>query len=145
MAQPDRLEGAPDAAVGVDGVERQLQPAAVSQRVAASTAAAEKRTSKATWRFLRRQLERAMLKRPDEARVLAAAVAACSGLNGSRHERTTATSRIRWVQHEQTQPRLGAAFSCTVSDPAFVVGMRSVPLIPSGIWKPSSMSVINCR
>ena len=41
MAQPDRLEGAPDAAVGVDGVERQLQPAAVSQRVAASKAAAE--------------------------------------------------------------------------------------------------------
>ena len=75
MAQPDRLEGAPDAAVGVDGLERQLQPAAVSQRVAASTAAAEKRTSKATWRFLRRQLERAMLKRPDEARVLAAVAA----------------------------------------------------------------------
>ena len=47
MAQPDRLEGAPDAAVGVDGVERQLQPAAVSQRVAASKAAAEKRTAKA--------------------------------------------------------------------------------------------------
>ena len=48
MAQPDRLEGAPDAAVGVDGVERQLQPAAVSQRVAASKAAAEKRTAKAS-------------------------------------------------------------------------------------------------
>ena len=37
------------------------------------------------------------------------------------------------------------AFSCKVSDPAFVVGMRTVPLIPAGIWKPSSMSVINCR
>ena len=29
--------------------------------------------------------------------------------------------------------RLGAAFSCKVSDPAFVVGMRSIPLIPAGI------------
>ena len=66
------------------------------------------------------------------------------------------TGHFEWQQARQPRAvfagsnanklnRLGAAFSCKVSDPAFVVGMRTVPLIPAGIWKPSSMSVINCR
>ena len=65
MAQPEnRLEGAPEhTAVGVDGVERQLQPAAVSQRVAASKAAAEKRTAKAMSAD-----ERAIKRRADQRR-----------------------------------------------------------------------------
>ena len=90
MAQPDRLEGAPDAAVGVDGVERQLQPAAVSQRVAASKAAAEKRTAKAMSAD-----ERAIKRRADQRLRRAKA-----SDRGEQHGRATA---VEGKQHSPTE------------------------------------------
>ena len=60
-------------------------------------------------------------------------------LNGSKHDKPRAVfagSKVNKLN------RLGAAFGCKVSDPAFVVGMRTIPLIPAGIWKSSSMPVI---
>ena len=90
MAQPDRLEGAPDAAVGVDGVERQLQPAAVSQRVAASKAAAEKRTAKAMSAD-----ERAIKRRADQRLRRAKA-----SDRGEQHGRATA---VEGKQHSPAE------------------------------------------
>jgi len=90
MAQPDRFEGGPDAAVGVDGVERQLQPAAVSQRVAASKAAAEKRTAKAMSAD-----ERAIKRRADQRRRRAKA-----SDRGEQHGRATA---VEGKQHSPAE------------------------------------------
>ena len=90
MAQPDRLEGAPNAAVGVDGVERQLQPAAVSQRVAASKAAAEKRTAKAMSAD-----ERAIKRRADQRLRRAKA-----SDRGEQHGRATA---VEGKQHSPAE------------------------------------------
>jgi hypothetical protein len=91
MAQPEnRLEEASDTAVGVDGVERQLQPAAVSQRVAASKAAAEKRTANAMSAD-----ERAIKRRADQRRRRANATD-----RGEQHGRATAA---KGEQHSRAE------------------------------------------